>query len=204
MTEILIVGLGNVLLEDDGLGVRAVEALERDFAAPPGVRVLDGGTLGLALLGEAAAARRLILVDAVASDDPPGTLVRLAGDDVEPAVRGRLSPHQIGVADLLDALRLIGRLPESVSLFGLTPATIELGTELSPAVDDALPALVAAIASELATLGRPLVSRPPERAAAPSSAPPACAAERRVSTIRGAASPPSPVPPAGCGEWTPG
>jgi hydrogenase maturation protease len=180
-TEVLILGLGNVLLEDDGVGVRAVEALDRDFAPPAGVRILDGGTLGLALLGEVAAARRVILVDAVASDDPPGTLVRLAGDDVEPAVRGRLSPHQIGVADLLDALRLIDHLPESVSLFGLTPATIELGTELSPAVEDALPALVHAIASELAILGRPLVSRTPERAA-----------------------PPSPVPPSGGAEWTPG
>ena len=165
MTEVLIVGLGNILLEDDGLGVRAVEALARDFTPPPGVRMLDGGTLGLALLGELAEARRVVLVDAVASDDPPGTLVRLCGADVEPAVRGKLSPHQIGVADLLDALRLLDRFPESVSLLGLTPATIELGAELSPAVEDALPALVAAIASELATLDRPLVSRTPERAA---------------------------------------
>jgi hydrogenase maturation protease len=202
-TEVLVVGLGNILLEDDGLGVRAVEALGRDFATPADVRIVDGGTLGLALLGDVAAARRVVLVDAVASDDPPGTLVRLTGDDVEPAVRGRLSPHQIGVADLLDALRLIDHMPESVSMLGLTPATIELGTELSPAVEDALPALVAAITSELAILGRPLVSRTPEGAAAtPSSAPTACAAERMVNTIRGAA-PPSPVPPPpDRGEWT--
>jgi hydrogenase maturation protease len=159
MSEILVLGLGNVLLEDDGLGVRAVEALERDYALPPEVRVLDGGTLGLALLGELAAARHLVLVDAVATDDPPGALVRLCGDDVEPAVRGRLSPHQVGVADLLDALRLIDRQPESISLLGLNPATIELSTELSPAVAGALPALVLLVAAELRTLGRPLVPR---------------------------------------------
>jgi hydrogenase maturation protease len=86
-------------------------------------------------------------------------------------VRWRLSPHQVGVADLLDALRLLDRLPESVSLLGLTPATLELGTELSPAVEDGLPALVAAVVSELALLGRPLVSRTPEGAAAPPSPP---------------------------------
>ena len=183
MTDVLIVGLGNVLLEDDGLGVRAVEALARDFAPPAAVEILDGGTLGLALLGDLAAARRVVLVDAVASDDPPGTLVRLSGAEVEPAVRCRLSPHQVGVADLLDALRLVDRFPESVSLLGLTPATIELGTELSPAVEDGLPALVAAVASELAMLGRPLASRTPEGAAAP---------------------PPPPVYPRGRGEWTSG
>jgi hydrogenase maturation protease len=166
VTEILVVGLGNVLLEDDGLGVRAVEALERDFALPPEVRVLDGGTLGLALLGELAEARRLVLVDAVATDDPPGALVRLCGDDVEPAVRWRLSPHQVGVADLLDALRLIDRQPDSITLLGLTPATIELGTELSAAVAGALPALVLAVAAELRSLGRPLGSRTPEGAPA--------------------------------------
>jgi hydrogenase maturation protease len=178
--DVLVVGLGNVLLADDGLGVRAIDAVERDFAAPEGVRILDGGTLGLALLGELADARRVVLVDAVASDDPPGTLVRLEGGEVEPAVRGRLSPHQIGVADLLDALRLLDRFPESLALLGLTPATIELGIGLSPAVEDALPELVRAVASELAGLGRPLRSRTPERAAPP----------------------PSPVPPPGRAEWT--
>jgi hydrogenase maturation protease len=172
VSDVVVVGLGNLLLRDDGVGVRAVRALEREFLAPPGVRVLDGGTLGLALLGELADAGALVLVDAVASDDPPGALVRLSGDDVEPAVRGRLSPHQVGVADLLDALRLLGRLPSSTHLLGLTPATIELGVELSPAVEAALPALVAAIASELALLDRPLVPRPPEGAAVPADARP--------------------------------
>jgi hydrogenase maturation protease len=174
VTDVLVLGLGNVLLADDGVGVRAVAALERDFEPPPGVRILDGGTLGLALLGELAEARRIVLVDAVATGDPPGTLVRVDGDEVEPAVRGRLSPHQIGVADLLDALRLLDRIPESITLIGLTPATIELSTELSPAVASALPALIATVAAELFALGRPLVSLTPERAviAPPSPADP--------------------------------
>jgi hydrogenase maturation protease len=167
VTDVLVLGLGNVLLADDAVGVRAVEALERDFESPPGVRLLDGGTLGLALLGELTEARRIVLLDAVATGDPPGTLVRLDGDEVEPAVRCRLSPHQIGVADLLDALRLLDRVPESITLIGLTPASIELQTELSPAVAGALPALVAAVAAELRTLGRPLVSRSPERPVTP-------------------------------------
>ena len=79
MTDVLVLGLGNVLLADDGVGVRAVEALERDFTPPAGVRILDGGTLGLALLGELAEARRIVLLDAVSTGDPPGTLVRLDG-----------------------------------------------------------------------------------------------------------------------------
>lgn len=153
MAELLILGLGNLLLSDDGLGVRAVERLARDFVLPPGVEAMDGGTLGLGLLGAAGECRRLLLVDAIRAEAPPGTLVRLEGAAVEPAVRERLSPHQIGVADLLAALRLVGRLPETVTLLGLVPASLELAAELTPAVTAALPELVRAVAREAARQG---------------------------------------------------
>jgi hydrogenase maturation protease len=83
--------------------------------------VEDGGTLGLALLDLLTSAARVILVDAVRTEEPAGTLVRLTGADVIDAVRDRLSPHQVGVADLLDAARLIGRYLASVTLLGLVP-----------------------------------------------------------------------------------
>jgi hydrogenase maturation protease len=157
--ELLILGLGNVLCGDDGLGVAAVEELNRDYAAPEGVQILDGGTLGLALLGWATDAERLLLVDAIQADLPPGSLVRLAGDEVGPAVRDRLSVHQIGVADLLDSMELIGRTPPSVSLLGMVPASLELMTELTPAVLSGLPALVAAVVEEAAQSGFALIPR---------------------------------------------
>lgn len=158
-TSLLVLGLGNVLCGDDGLGVEAVRRLLEEYEPPDGVQVLDGGTLGLALLGWVAEAEALLLVDAIRDDQPPGTLVRLDQREVAPAVRERLSPHQVGVADLFDGLELLGRAPDRVVLWGAVPARLELCTELSPAVSAALPALVEAVAAEAARLGHELRRR---------------------------------------------
>lgn len=157
--RVLVLGLGNVLLQDDGLGPVAVAQLERDYQVPAEVRLADGGTLGLALLDELTCAEHVILVDAVATGQPPGTLVRLEGEAVRDAVRDRLSVHQVGVADLLDAARLIGRYPASVTLLGLAPGAIGLGVGRTGAVDGALTALVSAIVQEVKALGYELAPR---------------------------------------------
>lgn len=150
---LLILGLGNVLLEDDGVGGAAVSLLLDRFEPPAGVHVFDGGTLGLSLLPYLENADAVILVDAVRADGAPGTLVRLDGDDVAPAVATRLSPHQVGVADLLDGARWLGRYPDRVVLLGLVPASMELSVGLSPLVRSALPELVEQVVEEAASLG---------------------------------------------------
>ncbi len=157
--SLLILGLGNVICSDDGLGVVAAERLRRDYELPGGVEVLDGGTLGLSLLAHVSGADDLLLLDAVRADAPPGTLVRLDGDDVGPAVRERLSVHQIGVADLLDAMRLLDEAPRRLVLLGLVPETLELGIERSPAVAANLDALVAAAVRDARNLGYQLGRR---------------------------------------------
>jgi hydrogenase maturation protease len=150
---VLVLGLGNVLLGDDGLGAATVARIERDYLMPSAVRLAEGGTLGLALLDLIADAEHVILVDAVRIEAPPGTPVRLDGADVADAVRDRLSPHQIGVADLLDAARLIDCYPTSVTLLGLVPETIDLAVARSPAVDGGLDELVEAVVREVRSLG---------------------------------------------------
>ncbi len=157
--SLLVLGLGNLLCGDDGLGAVAVARLERDWEAPEGALVLDGGTLGLALLPYLEDARDVILVDAVCADEPPGTLVLLSGEDVAPAVRHRLSPHQIGVADLLDGARLHGRYPRRLLLVGLVPAALSLGIERSAAVESRLPELVNEIVEQARRLGHAFVRR---------------------------------------------
>lgn len=157
--ELLILGLGNVLCGDDGLGVAALAMLDRLYEAPPGVSVMDGGTLGLSLLHYVAEAEALIMVDAVRAGVSPGTPVRLTGDRVAPAIESRLSVHQIGVADLLDGLRLTDSTPRRIVLLGLVPETLELGLARSPAVTEALPELVEAVVREAAELGFELVPR---------------------------------------------
>lgn len=174
---LLILGLGNVLCGDDGLGVAAVQELEQRYEIPEGTRVLDGGTLGLSLLTWFDAGQNVILVDAIQADQPVGSLVRLEGDEVAPAVRSRLSVHQIGVADLLDALRLTERTPHRMILVGLVPGTLELALERTPQVEAALPDLVDKIAAEARRLGIELRRRthdeiPPARAALASVAGP--------------------------------
>ena len=157
---VLVLGLGNVLLGDDGLGAAVVARLEREYLVPPGVRLADGGTLGLSLLGLLAESDHVILVDAIRADSLPGSLVRLDGADVSDAVRDRLSPHQVGVADVLEAARLIDRYPASVTLLGLVPDAIELAVVRSPAVDANLEALVAAVVREVQSLGHEMVHEP--------------------------------------------
>lgn len=150
---ILVLGLGNVLCGDDGVGVIAVHLLRRMYELPPGVRVVDGGTLGLDLLALIAASDRVILVDAVRGDAPAGTLLRIAGDDVRPAVYERLSPHQVGVADLLAGAALCDRYPEEVTIVGIVPATMELQIGCSPPVASQIDALVDSVLVELRRLG---------------------------------------------------
>jgi hydrogenase maturation protease len=156
-TELLVLGLGNVLCGDDGLGIEAVHRLLERYTLAEGVTALDGGTLGMALLGHLAEARRVLLVDAIEADGPPGTLVRLEGEAVAPAVRERLSVHQVGVADLLDSLHLIGAYPPTLVLLGVVPASMDLHLGLSPPVEKAMPALLATVVEELATLGFPVL-----------------------------------------------
>jgi hydrogenase maturation protease len=160
---VLVLGLGNVLLGDDGTGAAALDRLERDYEIPAGVRLVEGGTLGLSLLAEIAEAQHVILVDAVATGAPAGTLVRLDGADVIDAVRDRLSVHQVGVADLLNAARLIGRYPASVVLLGIVPGLIGLGVGRTRAVDAALDALVSAILREVQKHGCQPALRPQGR-----------------------------------------
>ena len=158
--DVLVLGLGNVLLGDDGLGAAAVARLERNYRVPAGVHLEDGGTLGLLLLGLIAESDHVILVDAIQADSPAGTLIRLEGADVSDAVRDRLSPHQIGVADLLEAARLIESYPATVTLLGLVPDSIDLSVARSSVVADRLDELVAAIVREVQSLGYTMVLDP--------------------------------------------
>jgi hydrogenase maturation protease len=151
---LLVLGVGNTLCTDDGAGPAAVERLLERWDPPIGVRVLDGGTLGLSLLPILADADAAILLDAVrVGEAPPGTLVRLTGDDVPTATRQQLTVHQVGVADLLDGLHLLGRLPERLVLLGVVPESIEIGYGVSACVEPTLEILAERAVAEAAALG---------------------------------------------------
>ena len=159
-SALLVLGLGNVLLGDDGVGVMALGQVAHDYSVPNGVSLHDGGTLGLSLLPLLTAAERVILVDAVSADAPAGSLVRLEGDAVGHALLHRLSPHQVGVADLFDAARLLDAFPETLVLVGVVPERIELEVGLSPSVARSLSALTQQVVEEAARLGYVFVAKP--------------------------------------------
>jgi len=145
----VVLGVGNLIMGDEGAGVRCVEALEAEGGLPPDVALVDGGTSTHELLGDLEDLDLLIIVDAVATNGAPGSLVRFEGDSIPHAFSNKLSPHQHGINDLLASLRLLGRAPRRVVLHGITPARIELGLELSPAVAAAMPELAARVRAEL-------------------------------------------------------
>lgn len=156
---VLVLGLGNILLEDEGLGVRALEELERRYELPPEVELLDGGTTGMGLLDQMSRRKHLLVLDAVNSDQPPGTLVRLGGDEVPVYFSQRATPHQIGLSDVLATLTLSDEQPDHIVILGMVPGSLELTLELSEAIDQKLDELIEAVARELDELGYRLEPR---------------------------------------------
>lgn len=149
----VVLGIGNTLMSDEGLGVHAVEALRRAYVLPSEVQLIDGGTSGMELLGEIAGADLLVVVDAVNAGKRPGEPVRLSGAEVPVFFRSKLSPHQIGLSDVLASLEFAGESPRETVLLGLQPGSMELGLEMTPAVAARLPDLVSAVLGELAARG---------------------------------------------------
>ena len=151
---LVAIGVGNVLLSDDAIGVRVIEGLramaEHDpLALPPDTRLIDGGTLGLDLLGIVREARGVVLVDAVRLGAPAGTVSVLDGDAIVSAGGHRDGQAASAVGELIAFARLMAWLPEPVAMVGIEVAEIELGVHCSPVVDGALPAAMDAVRAEL-------------------------------------------------------
>jgi len=156
----LVLGIGNLVMSDDGIGVRVIQQLSARFRFPAGVALLDGGTLGLDLLPRLEGVERLLVVDAVDIGKPPGTLARLSGDDVPIVLETKVSPHQMGLKDLLAVAMLQGFAPQEMVLWGVQPEKIEMGVELSPAVAAVLDNLVQSVLLELDSWGISADARP--------------------------------------------
>lgn len=150
----LILGLGNILLRDEGLGVHLVKRLRERYSFPDEVQVVDGGTLGLDLLLHLEGVSRLLVVDAVVFDAEPGRLIRLEGDAISSQATLRVSPHQAGLQDLLAVARLQRCLPSTVIVWGMQPASLdEWGMTCTEAVEARLPVLMSAVLEELRSWG---------------------------------------------------
>jgi hydrogenase maturation protease len=155
-----VLGLGNVLMGDDGLGPAVIRAFEDAYDAGPNVDLVDVGTPGLDLSPWLTDADRVVIVDTVKSELPPGTVRRYdKADLLRHAPAARVGPHDPGVKEALLALDFAGRGPREVTLIGVVPSRTELSLDLSPDVAAAVPAALRAIVDELARWGERVTPR---------------------------------------------
>ena len=152
-TEITVLGIGNIVLRDEGFGVRVAEYLMAHYTFPDRVQVLDGGTLGMELLRFVAGTKRLLLLDAVRGEKVPGETYRLAGTEVKAHFQEKLSAHEIGIQDILTLLTLTGKPVPEVVVLGAEPVDISAGMALSPALSPLVPEMARRAVEELAHWG---------------------------------------------------
>lgn len=173
----LVLCAGSVLMGDDGVGLEAMDRLERAWSLGPDVALVDGGTWGMNLLPAIESAGRLLVVDAVRADGGPGTVVRLEADEVPRFFATKLSPHQVDLKEVLALAELRGTLPWTVVL-GVVPRRVELSERLSPEVEAAVPELVLRIVEELRAWGLDVRRAAPDRPDDGDAAGRPCAMER--------------------------
>lgn len=147
--SVLVLGIGNLVMSDDAVGVFVVQRLLEKYRFPENVEIMDGGTLGLDLLPKLENISNLIIIDAVETGKKAGTCVRLYGEELPIALQTKLSPHQMGLKDLLAVSELTGHSPKEMVLFGVQPGSIEMGVGLTAEVEEQLETLISNVLTEL-------------------------------------------------------
>lgn len=152
--KVLIFGAGNLLLSDEGFGVHLIKYLADNFSFDDNVELYDGGTLGFMASHKLEEADRVYLVDVVTTPGEPGTLYRYEKEAfIGRTIPIKMSPHQLGIQEMLLLSEIRGRCPEQVTLFGIVPKSYEAGIELSPELAVRLPQLAGMIQQELQAAG---------------------------------------------------
>jgi len=150
---IKVLGLGNILLSDEGLGVKALWELKEKYEFSPEVELVDGGTGGLLLLSEFEGVEKLLIIDAISGGKPPGTIYSFSLEELPESVAEKISLHEVSLLDVLQLARLKGCLPEEVRLIGMEPASLEMSTELTEKIKERLPELINLALEELKKWG---------------------------------------------------
>lgn len=149
----VVIGLGNPLMGDDGIGIAALQRLRSEWSLPAAVALVDGGIWGMRLLPEIEDADRLLLLDAIDVGANPGTLQVLERGQIPRYLATKISSHQVDLQDVLALAELRGTLPQQTVAIGLQPAAVEWSGEISDAVRPGLDALVLAVVRQLEQWG---------------------------------------------------
>jgi hydrogenase maturation protease len=158
--RILVLGIGNVLLHDEGVGVRVIERLQADYDFSENVELMDGGTLGMRLLDPIAQADHVIVVDAVRNGEPPGTVYYLDADFLATRVSFKNSLHEADLVDTLAYAEMLDKRPQAI-IVGVEPQDISpWGLELTETVQAQLPEMVRRVLEEIKRVGGSFSPRP--------------------------------------------
>jgi hydrogenase maturation protease len=149
--SVLVLGIGNLLLSDEGAGVKAVEELQNRYDCSDAVEIVDGGTSGSELLPYFEDRSHILIIDAVKTGNKPGAIVRI--ENPPAFFQKKLSPHQIGLADVLGLAAITDNLPRNITLFGIEPKKLSTGLDLSTEVARSLSRLVDMVVEELKSIG---------------------------------------------------
>jgi hydrogenase maturation protease len=153
--DVMILGIGSVLYSDDGFGIRVAKRLENGFDFPDRVQVVDGGVLGINLLGVISKPKHLIVVDTMRNGGPPGELYRVEGEAIPERIRAKNSLHQVDFLEALTLCQALDHVPQTV-IIGVEPADIEtLGLAMTPPVRDQVEPAIRMVLAELDRLQVP-------------------------------------------------
>jgi len=148
--KIVVLGVGNILLKDEGIGVRVVQAMEK-MDLPDGVELIDGGTAGFDLLYPVQEADKLIVVDAIEASSEPGDIFKFTPQDVKLKSKEKVSLHEIEILEVLKMAENLGKCPETV-IFGIQPKEIDLGLELTSELQEKIPRVIELVLEEIGKL----------------------------------------------------
>jgi len=151
--EIMILGIGSILFSDDGFGIQVAQKLEKEYEFPENVLVVDGGVLGINLLGVISKPKRLIVIDTVRNQGLPGDLYRIEGEAIPERIRAKNSLHQVDFLEALTLCQALDNVPKTV-IIGVEPEDIQtLSLVLTPAVQAQVEPVVEMVLKELQRLG---------------------------------------------------
>ena len=158
--KVLIFGAGNLLLSDEGFGVHFIRHLQDWYLFPHEIELFDGGTLGIMVSHMLEDADIVYLVDVIEAKGAPGEIHRFEKNDfMLGTLPIKMSPHQIGIQEILALSEIRERCPEMITLLGVIPSTYEAGVELSPTLAAKLPELSEMLIEELTAAGHQIVRR---------------------------------------------
>lgn len=139
MADISVVGIGNIIMQDEGFGVRCAEYLQKITDYPDFVQILDGGTLGMDLMPYIAGTKKLLFIDAIDIDGDIGDFYQFTGDELNAYFKNKMSVHDLGINDMLAVLKLTDNPVEEIIVMGIKPDMVSMGLDLTPAVAAKIP-----------------------------------------------------------------